>query len=64
MEQLHQLAALPDEDEYVTIADVASHLLMHHTAERTDSLTHVCTSLTFPYFLLNFYFTGSSSIYS
>ena len=42
MEQFHQLAALPDEDEHVTITDVTSHLLMHHTAQRTDTLTHVC----------------------
>ena len=42
MEQLHQLAALADEDEHVTITHVAFHLLMHHTAERTDALTHVC----------------------
>ena len=41
MKQLHQLAALPDENEYVTIADVTSHLLMHYTTERTDTLTHV-----------------------
>ena len=41
MEQLHQLAALPDENEYIAIAHVTSHLLMHHTAERTDTLTHV-----------------------
>ena len=48
MKQFHQLAALPDEDEHVTVSDVASHLLMHHTAERTDSLTHVCTSRAQP----------------
>ena len=41
MEQLHQLAALTDEDEYVTITHVTSHLLMHHAAERADALTHV-----------------------
>ena len=41
MEQLHQLAALADEDEHVAITHVASHLLMHHTAEGTDTLTHV-----------------------
>ena len=41
MEQLHQLAALADEDEHVTITHVTSHLLMHHAAERTDALTHV-----------------------
>ena len=43
MEQLHQTAALPDEDEYVAIADIAPHPLMHNAAERTDALTHVCT---------------------
>ena len=41
MEQFHQLAALADEDEYVTITHVTSHLIMHHAAERTDALTHV-----------------------
>ena len=41
MEQLHQLAALTDEDEYVTITHVTSHLLMHHAAERADAFTHV-----------------------
>ena len=41
MEQFHQLAALADEDEHVTITHVTSHLLMHHATERTDALTHV-----------------------
>ena len=29
-QQLHQPAALSDEDKHVTVAYVASHLLMHH----------------------------------
>ena len=41
MQQLHQTAAPADEDEYVTIAYVALHLLMHHTAERADALAHI-----------------------
>ena len=41
MKQLHQAAAGTNEDKHVAIAYVASHLLMHHTAERTDALTHV-----------------------
>ena len=41
MEQLHQLAALADEDEHVTITHVTPHLLMHHAAERTDAFTHI-----------------------
>jgi len=41
MEQLHQLAALADEDEYVTIAYITSHPFMHYTTERTDTFTHI-----------------------
>ena len=41
MKQLHQPATRTNEDKHVTVAYVASHLLMHHTAERTDPLPHV-----------------------
>ena len=46
MEQLHQPAAPPDEDEHVAVAHVALHPLMHHAAERADALAHVCPSRT------------------
>jgi hypothetical protein len=44
MEQLHQLAALTDEDEYVTITHVTLHPFMHNTTERADTLSHICSS--------------------
>ena len=44
MEQFHQLAAAADEDEYVTVAHLTHHLLMHDTAKGADFLTHVSPS--------------------
>jgi len=41
MEQLHQLAAPADEDEHVSVANIAPHPLMHHAAQRADALAHV-----------------------
>lgn len=41
MEQLHEFAAGPDEDEDITVLHFALHLFMDQTAERTDSFAHV-----------------------
>ena len=41
MKQFHQAAALPNEDEHVTITHITPHLLMHHPAERADALSHI-----------------------
>jgi len=41
MEQLHQAAAMSDEDEHVAVLHVASHPLMHHPAQRADALAHI-----------------------
>lgn len=39
MEQFHQLAAAADEDEYVTVAHLTHHLLMHDTAKGADVIS-------------------------
>ena len=44
MKQLHQLAALTDEDEHVAIPDLTLHPLMYHPAQRADALAHICPS--------------------
>ena len=41
MEQLHQAAALANEDEQVAVLHVAPHPLMRHPAQRADTLAHV-----------------------
>lgn len=41
MEELHQLTAAANEDEYITVPDTATHTLVYHTAERTDTLAHI-----------------------
>lgn len=46
MKQLHEPAAGTDEDEDITILHFAVHLLMHHSAQRTDTLAHICPART------------------
>lgn len=41
MEELHQLTAAANEDEYITVPDTAAHTLVYHTAEGTDTLAHI-----------------------
>ena len=42
MKQLHESAAGSDEDEDITVLHFAPHPFMYQTAQRTDSLAHIC----------------------
>ncbi len=42
MKQLHDPAAGSDEDEDITVLHFALHPFMYQTAQRTDSLAHIC----------------------
>ena len=46
MKQLHEPAAGTDEDEDIAVLHFAVHLLMHHSAQRTDTLAHICPART------------------
>lgn len=37
MEKLHRLTAAADENKYISVPDTASHVLMHHSTEGTDT---------------------------
>ena len=42
----HQTAATPDEDEHIAVLHLTLHPLMHHPAQRTDTLAHICPAGT------------------
>ena len=41
MKQFHEPAAGTDEDEDIAVLHLALHLLMYHSAQRTDPLAHI-----------------------
>lgn len=46
MKQFYEFAAGPDKNEHVSILHFAPHLLMHQSAQRTDTLAHICSAGT------------------
>ncbi len=46
MKQLHKFTAGSDEDEHIAVLHFALHLLMYQTAQRTDTLAHICPAGT------------------
>src|SRR3712207_5763731 len=42
MKQFHEFSAGADEDEHIAVLHFAIHLLMYQSAQRTDSLAHIC----------------------
>ena len=48
MKQFHKLQVATYEDEHVTVTHLTLHTLMYYTAQRTDSLAHVCVARAQP----------------
>ena len=46
MKQFHEPAAGADEDEDITVLHFTLHFLMYHSAQRTDTFTHICPAWT------------------
>lgn len=42
MKQFHEFSAGADEDEHIAVLHFAIHLFMYQSAQRTDSLAHIC----------------------
>ena len=46
MEKLHQLTAATDKYEHIPILHATPHTFMHHTAQGTDTFTHIGSART------------------
>ena len=46
MKEFHESAAGTDEDEDITVPHFTVHFLMYHSAQRTDTLAHICPDRT------------------